>query len=338
MDQNTQDDIWGGQILLVSDDAALRALYVHAIELLGGRCALLPIGFESDDLANRMNIAAIVIQITEWDNIQQNALDQIERFCEAANLPMLIRTDLDLLDTILAAVDYPHVEHLLSDSVAELFVSLEHRTQRPISSLFADRDEIDLVDLKKISADVERIAKALVKLSGPEQPSGERRLIDSPFLEKGSQSKLADTPIGFKAGSSADLQGLDNDHGPEHLPAVPVGGISADEVRGLIRARRLRDQYFDAELFADPAWDMLLDLMAAQLEGTKVAVSSLCIAASVPPTTALRWIKTMTDENILQRKADERDGRRIFIELGDEAKVGMVGFLAAIRHEGLMLI
>lgn len=333
-----QDDIWGGQILLVSDDAELRGLYVHSIELLGGRCTLLPIGFDADDLADRMNIAAIVIQITEWDSIQQNALDQIESFCEASNLPMLIRTDLNLLDTILVAVDYPHVEHLLSDSVAELFVSLEHRTQRPISSLFADRDEIDLVDLKKISADVERIARALVKLSGPTQEAGERRPIDSPFLEADAQTTLADSPIGFKAGSSADLQGLDSDHRSAHRPAAPVGGLSADEVRGLIRARRLRDQYFDAELFADPAWDMLLDLMAAQLEGTKVAVSSLCIAASVPPTTALRWIKTMTDENILQRKADERDGRRIFIELGDEAAAGMVGFLATIRREGLMLI
>lgn len=338
MDQNSQDDIWGGQILLVSDDSELRGLYVHAIELLGGRSTILPVSFDADDLADRMNIAAVVVQITAWDRVQRNALDRIERFCETSNLPMLIRTDLDLLDTILAAVDYPHVEHLLSDSVAELFVSLEHRTQRPISSLFADRDEIDLVDLKKISADVERIAKALVKLSGPEQPSGERRLIDSPFLEKGSQPMLADTPIGFKAGSSADLQGLDSDRSSEHRPATTLGGLSAGEVRGLIRARRLRDQYFDAELFADPAWDMLLDLMAAQLEGTKVAVSSLCIAASVPPTTALRWIKTMTDENILQRKADERDGRRIFIELGDEAAAGMVGFLAAIRREGLMLI
>lgn len=114
--------------------------------------------------------------------------------------------------------------------------------------------------------------------------------------------------------------------------------ISAEEVRGLISARRLRDQHFDAELFADPAWDMLLDLLAAQLEGIQVAVSSLCIAANVPPTTALRWIKTMTEEQIFLRKADDRDGRRIFIELSDEATAGVIGFFAMIRRSGLMMI
>ncbi|WP_243457099.1 winged helix DNA-binding protein [Parasphingorhabdus cellanae] len=338
MDQNIQKDIWGGQILLVSDDTELRALYVHAIELLGGRCTALPISFNSDDIGEQINVATIVVQITEWDGVQREALGRVERFCEASRLPMLIRTDLNLLDMILAEVEYPHVEHLLSDSVAELFVSLEHRTERPISSLFADRDEIDLVDLKKISADVERIARALVKLSGTKPAAGERRLINSPFLEPEAQTKVADSPIGFKAGASGDLQGADSDRAPEHRPTTVLDNISADEVRGLIRARRLRDQYFDGELFADPAWDMLLDLMAAQLEGTKVAVSSLCIAASVPPTTALRWIKTMTEEGVFERKADERDGRRIFIELSEEATAGMVGLLTMIRREGLILI
>lgn len=336
MDENIQDDIWGGQILLVSDDPQLRALYVHAIELLGGRCTPLPVNFADDDLTDRMNVAAIVVQITEWDSAQQSALERIEQFCEASSLPMLVRTNLDLLDTVLVAVDYPHVEHLLSDSVAELFVSLEHRTQRPISSLFADRDEIDLADLKKISADVERIARALVKLSGPQQPSGGRQPVSSPFLE--GQTKLADSPIGFKAGSSADLQGRESDHRSEGATDAPTSHISAEEVRGLIRARRLREQYFEAELFADPAWDMLLDLMAAQLEGTKVAVSSLCIAAAVPPTTALRWIKTMTEEGVFLRKADKKDGRRIFIELSDEAAAGMIRIFDLVRHEGLMLI
>src|SRR5690606_396517 len=64
--------------------------------------------------------------------------------------------------------------------------------------------------------------------------------------------------------------------------------VDAAFVRGIIRARRLRDQFFRGELFADPAFDTLLDLYAARLEGRRVAVSSLCIAASVPATTALR--------------------------------------------------
>ena len=87
--------------------------------------------------------------------------------------------------------------------------------------------------------------------------------------------------------------------------------LTAASVRTMIRARRLRERYFPGDLFADPAWDMLLDLMAARLEGQKVAVSSLCIAAAVPATTALRWIKTLTDHGLFVRVADPQDGRRV---------------------------
>ncbi len=45
-------------------------------------------------------------------------------------------------------------------------------------------------------------------------------------------------------------------------PAGIHGEVTAAEVRGAIRARRLRGQFFAPELFADPAWDMLLDLFA----------------------------------------------------------------------------
>ena len=86
-------------------------------------------------------------------------------------------------------------------------------------------------------------------------------------------------------------------------------------IRMLIRTRRLRTHYFRADLFADPAWDMLLDLLAAQLEGKKVAVSSLCIAAAVPPTTALRWIGVLAENELIVRVADPDDGRRVHVEL-----------------------
>lgn len=114
--------------------------------------------------------------------------------------------------------------------------------------------------------------------------------------------------------------------GPAGEPAVRA---PATQIRAIIRARRLRDQHFDAALFADPAWDMLLDLMAARLRGEKVAVSSLCIAAAVPPTTALRWIKSLCDQGLFVRAADPEDGRRVFIALSDEAAAAMEAYFAA---------
>ena len=108
--------------------------------------------------------------------------------------------------------------------------------------------------------------------------------------------------------------------------------IDAGLVRAMIRARRLRDQFFHSELFADPAWDMLLDLFAARLEKRKVAVSSLCIAAAVPPTTALRWIKSLSDQGLFVRSADAEDGRRVFIELSDQTAAAMENYLKAAQR------
>jgi len=102
-----------------------------------------------------------------------------------------------------------------------------------------------------------------------------------------------------------------------------VPGVSLDTVRQAIRVRRIRARFFDEELFADPAWDMLLDLLQAEIAQHRVPVSSLCIAAAVPATTALRWIKTMTDVGLFKRRADPHDGGRIFVELSTGASEAM---------------
>lgn len=107
-------------------------------------------------------------------------------------------------------------------------------------------------------------------------------------------------------------------------------------VRSAIRARRLRDQHFPAELFADPAWDMLLDLYAARLEGRRVSVSSLCIAAAVPPTTALRWIGTMHEAELFGREPDPTDKRRAHITLTERAAAAIRGYFAAAARAGLV--
>jgi DNA-binding MarR family transcriptional regulator len=117
-----------------------------------------------------------------------------------------------------------------------------------------------------------------------------------------------------------------------------MGEVDAATIRREIRERRLRDHYFRGSLFADPAWDMLLELMAARLENEKVAVSSLCIAAAVPATTALRWIKALIDQDLFIRVADPQDGRRVFIELSQEAATAMTAYFSArsgIAREGV---
>jgi hypothetical protein len=108
--------------------------------------------------------------------------------------------------------------------------------------------------------------------------------------------------------------------------AEPVA-VSAPLVRRIIRLRRDRERHFPAELFADPAWDMLLDLAAARMEQQDVAVSSLCVAAAVPTTTALRWVRNLSEIGLFVRRTDPADARRAFITLSDQAFDAVVGWL-----------
>ena len=73
-----------------------------------------------------------------------------------------------------------------------------------------------------------------------------------------------------------------------------------------------------ANLFADPAWFMLLDLFVRQNTGLQTSVSSACHASFSPVTTALRHIAILTDRNIIQRRYDVVDQRRVFLELTDK--------------------
>lgn len=64
---------------------------------------------------------------------------------------------------------------------------------------------------------------------------------------------------------------------------------------------------------------MLLDLYVAHYEGRAVTISGLCIAGSVPATTALRWVTRMSDQGWFVRRKDDEDRRRAFIHLSVRA-------------------
>ena len=104
-------------------------------------------------------------------------------------------------------------------------------------------------------------------------------------------------------------------------------------VRDIIRARQLRSRFLDPGLLTDPAWDMLLDLLLAALEGKQVSVSSLCIASGVPATTALRWISHMTNSGLFERYDDRHDGRRVFMRLSKKGLAVMANYFHSIDQQ-----
>ena len=114
------------------------------------------------------------------------------------------------------------------------------------------------------------------------------------------------------------------------LPDQPV---TEKEIRAMLKLRRNRDRFFDGELFADPAWDILLELYAAELGQQKVSVGSLCVGAAVPATTALRWISQLTGKGLIERQADQMDGRRFHLSLSSTGLDAMASYFKMVPDE-----
>lgn len=94
-------------------------------------------------------------------------------------------------------------------------------------------------------------------------------------------------------------------------------------------ARRARARYLPPELFAEPGWDMLLELYSADVEGREVPTTSLCIASGSASTTALRHIEVLERTGLIERRPNPHDNRVTLIRLSPDGRTSMGAYLAA---------
>ncbi len=294
-------------IMILGENPLAVATAVAAVQGTGHR-AIGPVGYAgapdviADGAAHMIVLAADAADGPALDPL----LAAIEQAAEEGRCGGLVLLPLAIVDRVVGTISNPAIELLCDPTPIELAAALTFQSLRldRVSDLSGDETR----RLRNLSEEVGRIAKALATLS-------EETSIGQGFSERRR---------GYVAEVAVDLVASDE-----------ANATKAEEVRRLIRARRLRARFFDGDLFADPAWDMLLDLAAARLEGAPVAVSSLCIAAAVPPTTALRWIRMMSEQGLFVRTADPMDGRRVYIELSDHVAQAMAAYLSSLRQVGL---
>lgn len=115
-------------------------------------------------------------------------------------------------------------------------------------------------------------------------------------------------------------------------PQLPSRGGPAEEkwLNNLLRARRNRGEFFNPDLFADPAWDMLLELQLAEISQRRVSVSKLCMASNSPLTTGLRWISALERKGLVTKFKHPTDGRIVFVRLSDAGRAAMDAFLSSL--------
>jgi DNA-binding MarR family transcriptional regulator len=126
---------------------------------------------------------------------------------------------------------------------------------------------------------------------------------------------------------AAIITRADNDPGSAFMTDKGTAALA----RGIIRARTQRAKFLPPTLFAEPAWDILLELYSADLAQQRMTISDICVAARVPATTALRWLATLEASNLVLRRPDPLDGRRSFVELTDDGQRAMHDFFQSIK-------
>lgn len=250
------------------------------------------------------------------------ALARLDLRAANAGAHLVVSTSIAALDDVFACLDQSNPQLLVDPSRAERVVALGRVLARVPSLRVRELSEDDRLMLLRLTEQVSQIAQRLDRLDGAS---------DEAHREAGALGAFRfESPRKSFAGGDEATQRLTR----AIRPPLPDPRL----VRRIIRNRQMRARFFDGDLFADPAWDILLDLAAARAEHTRVSVTSLCIASGVPPTTALRWITQMVEAGLLQRVEDEVDRRRAFVTLTDQAADAMARFFAEMGKTGPRLI
>ena len=261
-------------------------------------------GWPADGIVLASDTVAATARIHAFDWRQAppapDALDSL-----AADAAILALVSLDTIDAVDVLLEGRNAACVFGDAPVLIAIALSDLDAVLGTGRAFDPNRAERARLQALALELARLAEQLGAISPSED--------DTP-------DALADRSLAYRA------EGQD-----DRSPSIPP---DPQRIRHLISIRRLRERFFSPELFADPAWDILLDLAASRLEHRSVSVSSLCIAAAVPPTTALRWIRLMTEQQLLERRADPADARRMFVDLSDGAFDQLCGWFALVDARG----
>lgn len=258
------------------------------------------------------------------------ALSRLDMRAAHCGAQLVVSTVVDALDDVFACLDQSQPQILVSPSRAERVIALGRTLARAQGLRVRELGEADRLVLLRLTEQVAQIAERLERLSGPDGAVAKPGPVPGSVAEAGV--------FRFEAPRPQFAAPLADDAGDRLVRATRPPLPDPRLIRRILRQRQLRARFFEGDLFADPAWDMLLDLSAARAEHSRVSVTSLCIASGVPPTTALRWIGQLIDAGLLQRVEDDTDRRRAFITLTDKAADAMARYFAELGQGAARLV
>ena len=69
---------------------------------------------------------------------------------------------------------------------------------------------------------------------------------------------------------------------------------SATIAAAMLEFRRTRLRILPSELFAEPAWDLLLELFIADAEGRRMTARQVCVRSGIAPSVMSHWLRHLS--------------------------------------------
>lgn len=251
----------------------------------------------------------VLVDCVEPDAGAMALLSRLDMRAGKSGAQLIVSTTMAALDAVFGCFSMSGAQILVDPGHAERVIAIGRSLAHVPNLRLRELAEEDRLMLLRLTEQVAGMAERLEKLSPGQREGGGAFRLEA---------------------SSSSWRGVGDDYvvrtESAAAPRLPDGPV----IRALIARRQARAKFFDADLFADPAWDILLDLAASRSERQQVCVTSLCIAAGVPATTALRWISQMVETDLLVRIPDPHDRRRAHIALSDNTADMMARYFSEI--------
>ncbi len=314
------------RVTLLGDRTAHLADLAADLGAIGLRCDA-PCGLERLIEGEALPLGdLLLIDVAVVDSAMMAALTRLDDRLAHRSAAIVVATGINSLDALFGVMSVSSPEILVSPGRADWLMASARALARLPGRRLRELDDADRVLLLRMTEQMEQLARQMDGFQTLGLPSDfgtiKGDVADDPAFRFESPKSGWRGP---RRSSAADIGDTLVDRGASvfKLP-------DAKRLRSVLRHRHQRNRVLGAALFADPAWDMLLDLAVNEADGRRVSVTSLCLASGVPPTTALRWLSMLVDAGLAERQSDPSDRRRAFISLTDASRQGLRRWFAEL--------
>jgi len=201
-----------GPVLIICDDPARTQQIAQQAEARQLRITKTENWAEAGAIiADHPSLIGSIAYIGDTGLAAAEHLSSVETASTARGQSLVINVESDHLDAAYSAFNPQYCHFVVGREPADLLATLAWSMLPQDPRVLNDDSEADFKDLRKISDDVQRIAQALMQLSGPAEAMSVAQSDSSAFVNRGNDQQLSDRVSPFKMQESDSLQAYSDD-------------------------------------------------------------------------------------------------------------------------------